>query len=25
MTLIDNADLAIKRFYPKVMADRKAS
>ena len=24
MTLIDNADLAIKRFYPKVMADKKA-
>jgi hypothetical protein len=25
MTLIDNADLAIKRFYPQVMADKKAS
>ena len=23
MTLIDNADLAIKRFYPQVMADKK--
>ncbi|MNF17297.1 hypothetical protein D3C80_2207100 [compost metagenome] len=22
MSLIDNADLAIKRFYPQVMADR---
>jgi hypothetical protein len=22
MTLIDNADLAIKRFYPDVMAGR---
>jgi DNA-binding FadR family transcriptional regulator len=25
MTLIDNADLAIKRYYPQVMADKKAS
>jgi hypothetical protein len=22
MTLIDNADLAIKRYYPQVMADK---
>jgi hypothetical protein len=25
MTLIDNAELAIKRYYPQVMADKKVS